>query len=246
LDSSTNSGNTNQMNLFNTRVTARGVHRRRVMLRITGIVVLICVLLLLLSFCMASFVDKAGHFTVNVPEGLSSRSISLSIDREFTEATTFLKADPVENMDNITEAWLPADIDEQDGSHNGANYIAYTFYLRNNHDEPIDYVGSIDINSVYKDTDHAVRVKVYRNGEPTVYAKPQKANGEPEPDTTAFFSKTKVMSQTFEGLEAGGIDKYTVVIWLEGEDPECVDDILGGEMKMAMQFNVLETEEVPA
>ncbi len=246
MDSSGKTGTTNPMNLFNTRVTARGVHRRRVWLRVTGIVVLICILLLLLSFCMASFVDKAGHFTVLVPDGLSSRSISLSIDKEFTNATTYLEADPVPNMDNITEAWLPEDIDKQDGSYNGANHIAYTFYIRNNDDEAIDYVAAIDILSVYKGTDHAVRVKVYRNGEPTLYAKPQKESGEPEPGTTPFFSKTKVMSQTFEGLEAGGIDKYTVVIWLEGEDPECVDDILGGEMKMAMQFNVLETEEVPA
>ncbi len=246
MGNSVNPNNANQMKMFNTRVTAKGVHRRKVMLRVVGIVVLICILLLLLSFCMANFMDKAGNFTVNVPEGLSARSISVSETADFENPTTFLAADPVDKMDNITEAWLPADIAEVDGSHNGDNYIAYTFYLRNNDDEPIDYVADIDINSVYLDTDHAVRVKVYRNGEPTVYAKAQKADGKPEPNTTPFFSNTKVMSQTYEGIEAGGIDKYTIVIWLEGNDPECVDDILGGEMKMAMQFHVLETEEVKA
>lgn len=238
--------NNEQMNIFNTRVTAKGVYRRRLWLRTAGIVALICVLLLLVSFSLAYFVDKAGHFTVNIPDELSSRSISLSTDKDFTSPTTYLAADPVEYMDNITEAWLPTDIAEVDGSHNGDNHIAYTFYLRNNDDEPISYSADIDILSVYKDTDHAVRVKVYRNGEPTLYAKPQKADGNPEPDTTPFFSNTKVMSQIFEDVEPGAIDKYTVVIWLEGNDPECVDDILGGEMKMAMQFNVLETEEVKA
>lgn len=235
-----------KMKIFNTRVTAKGVYRRRLWLRTAGIVALICILLLLASFALGTFLDKAGHFTVNIPDELSSKSISLSVDKDFTSPTTFLAADPIEYMDNITEAWLPADIADVDGSHNGKNHIAYTFYLRNNDDEAISYAADIDILSVYKDTDHAVRVKVYRNGEPTLYAKPQKESGEPEPDTTPFFSKTKVMSQTFEDLEAGGIDKYTVVIWLEGNDPECVDDILGGEMKMAMQFNVLETEEVQA
>lgn len=246
MGNSVNPNTVNKMNMFNTRVTAKGVYRRRIWLRTAGIVALICILLLLISFSLAYFVDKAGRFTVNVPEGLSSRSISISETADFAVATTFLKADPVESMDNITESWLPADVADVDGSHNGDNHIAYTFYLRNNDDEAIDYAATIDILSVYKDTDHAVRVKVYRNGEPTLYAKPQKTNGEPEPDTTPFTSNTKVMSQTYEGLEAGGIDKYTVVIWLEGEDPECVDDILGGEMKMAMQFKIVETEEVQA
>ncbi len=246
MGNSVNPNNANQMKMFNTRVTAKGVHRRKVMLRVAGIVVLICILLLLLTFCMGSFVNKAGNFTVYVPEGLSARSISVCETADFASPTTFLEAERVDSMDNITEAWLPADIAEIDGPHNGANYIAYTFYLRNNADEPIDYVADIDVRSVYLDTDHAVRVKVYRNGEPTLYAKAQKESGDPEPGTTPFYSDTKIMSQTYEGVEAGGIDKYTIVIWLEGNDPECVDDILGGEMKMAMQFHVLETEEVKA
>ena len=34
----------------------------------------------------------------------------------------------------------------------------------------------------------------------------------------------------------GEVDKYTVVIWLEGEDPECVNDILGGTIEMMFKF----------
>ena len=37
----------------------------------------------------------------------------------------------------------------------------------------------------------------------------------------------------------GEIDRYTVVIWLEGEDPECVNAIMGGEAKFSMQFEVI-------
>ena len=28
----------------------------------------------------------------------------------------------------------------------------------------------------------------------------------------------------------------TVVIWLEGDDPECVDNLLGGEIKISMNI----------
>jgi hypothetical protein len=39
------------------------------------------------------------------------------------------------------------------------------------------------------------------------------------------------------------IDKITIVIWLEGDDPECVNAILGGEMKMHMEITEEHTEE---
>ena len=35
----------------------------------------------------------------------------------------------------------------------------------------------------------------------------------------------------------GYVDKYTVVIWLEGDDPECVDRIVGGSMKFDMSID---------
>ena len=37
-------------------------------------------------------------------------------------------------------------------------------------------------------------------------------------------------------MKPGDIDRYTVVIYLEGEDPECVDAIIGGEIKLNMEF----------
>ena len=31
-------------------------------------------------------------------------------------------------------------------------------------------------------------------------------------------------------------DRITVVVWLEGDDPECVDNLLGGEIKIHMEI----------
>ena len=31
-------------------------------------------------------------------------------------------------------------------------------------------------------------------------------------------------------------DRFTVVIYLEGDDPECVDAIIGGELKLKMEI----------
>ena len=81
---------------------------------------------------------------------------------------------------------------------------------------------------------------VIKNGEEKVYAKAKMGSTEPEPDTIAFSSNTQVLKNVTEDFKSGDVDKYTVVIWLEGEDPECVDNIRGGVVKMSMNFKVLD------
>ena len=31
-------------------------------------------------------------------------------------------------------------------------------------------------------------------------------------------------------------DRFTIVIFLEGDDPECINDLIGGEIKMHMDI----------
>ena len=44
-----------------------------------------------------------------------------------------------------------------------------------------------------------------------------------------------------EGFEPKAKDKYTVVIWLEGNDPDCIDELIGGTLKLSMDFKITET-----
>ena len=230
-----------RMKPFAVRVTARSVRRRNVMLRIFSIILLIAILLLGISYALSAFVNKAGNFTVWISDE-DMNLITLSDTADFEKCATMLEADIIPQMDNITKSWMPENLDEVDGCHNGDNYIAYTFYLKNAGENEIDYSSQIDIHAVTKAADNAVRVMVIKNGEETVYAKAQKGSNEPEPDTVAFLSNTQVFKNTTEGFGSGAVDKYTVVIWLEGNDPECIDDIRGGVVKMSMNFKVLEKD----
>ncbi len=230
-----------RMKPFAVRVTARSVRRRNVMLRIFSIILLIVILLLGISYVLSAFVNKAGNFTVWISDE-DMNLITLSDTADFEKCATMLEADIIPQMDNITKSWMPENLDEVDGCHNGDNYIAYTFYLKNAGENEIDYSSQIDIHAVTKAADNAVRVMVIKNGEETVYAKAQKGSNEPEPDTVAFLSNTQVFKNTTEGFGSGAVDKYTVVIWLEGNDPECIDDIRGGVVKMSMNFKVLEKD----
>ena len=231
-----------RMNPFFIRATARSVARRNVLLRVFSIVLLFATLALGTFYALFAFVNKAGNFTVWVPQGNDARAITLSDTPDFAECSTMLEADVIPQMDNITRSWMPAVLDDVDGCHNGEYYIAYTFYLKNVGTEEIDYSAQIDIHGVTLEADNAVRVIVIKNGEETVYAKAQKGSTEPEPDTVAFLSNTVVMSDTTESFQPEAVDKYTVVIWLEGNDPECIDNIRGGVVKMSMNFQVLEAD----
>ena len=51
-----------------------------------------------------------------------------------------------------------------------------------------------------------------------------------------------VASGAVTEVEPQEVHKYTVVIWLEGDDPDCTNDLIGGHAGMEMNFK-LESEE---
>ena len=57
------------------------------------------------------------------------------------------------------------------------------------------------------------------------------------------FADDTIILEKRDGLNPGERDKVTIVIWLEGDDPECVNAILGGEMKMHMDIYEEHVEE---
>ena len=142
-------------------------------------------------------------------------------------------------MTNISIKWLPQNINnETDGSHNGDNYIAYTFYVENQGTEATNYWYRMVIDDVIKDADEAIRVMIYRNDEKVVYAKESTMDGQPEKGTTAFLKDEDgtIILQKRENIEPYELDKFTIVIWIEGDDPECTNSLLGGEVKMHMDI----------
>ncbi len=231
------------MHKYTVKRTGKQVMRLQMMLRITAVIVAAVFLFVLLLYLFSLFSTQAGRFTVRTTDGRRGLILSETADFEFWSA--ILEADPVESMDNITYEWMPTDLTETDGSHNGDNYLCYTFYVKNTGQEDIDYQATIDIEWMKLAVDEAVRVQLYRNEESTVYAKMGK-DGKPEVDpmfeTTPFTDAVTITDYIREDFVVDEVDKYTVVVWLEGNDPECIDDILGGELKMSMNFHVLDEE----
>ena len=51
---------------------------------------------------------------------------------------------------------------------------------------------------------------------------------------------TKGIIRNFKPLDQ---TKFTVVVWLEGDDPECVDRVIDGLAKLEMNFQVIGESE---
>lgn len=54
-----------------------------------------------------------------------------------------------------------------------------------------------------------------------------------------FVSDTIIASGYQTEVEPLEKHKYTVVIWLEGDDPDCTDDLIGGHLGMDMRFRLV-------
>lgn len=217
------------------KVKAEKIYRGKLLSRVIKMGLLILLLFFSLLYLVLYVVNSNGYFTIKLDKNLKAeRHILLSSDSEFSAETVEIKVKGLEYMDNITESWIPMDeAIKKEGDNSGDNYIAYTYFIKNDGEQKTDYKSKIVVESVIKNVDDAVRVAVFTNGEKKVYAKKAK-NGKEEPNTIAFLSNHLIMEQERNGLEPGQIDRYTILVWLEGKDPECIDDIIGGEMKMSM------------
>ena len=204
----------------------------RLQLALLGMLLLVCIL-----FITAFMQEKMGNFTINLDRlELYRKGISIADNGSFDGANARLVAANVEDATNISIDDLPDDLDEQEGTHNGKNYMAYTYYVRNAGKEDLGYVASITLDSCAKGAEDAVRVAVWRNGERVVYAEPSE-NGEPESGCTNFVDNDIVCKYEEKNFLVGNVDRYTIVIWMEGDDPECVDKIIGGSVEFSMHID---------
>lgn len=220
-------------------VTADKIKKRKNLLKFLRVGIVGTMTAMTSLFIVLNIVYNGGKFSIDLDkEFAEEKGIVLYEDSETKVTTRRLFAEDIEYMDNISINWIPLNVhDEKDGAHNGTNYIAYTFYIENQGDETIDYWYTVFIDDVIKGVDEATRIMVFRNDEKKVYAKVNADTMEPEKDTNPFFSNEIAVVEKREGLNPTEFDKFTIVVWLEGDDPDCVNKIIGGEIKLHMEIN---------
>lgn len=220
------------------KVTADKINKRNKFAKNLKLILLILFFVLLIIYFVLSVVFEGANFTISLdPEFTNKKGITLYNDAEQKTAVKKLYVESEGFMDNISIDWLPEDLgDSAGGSHNGDNYIAYTFYIENQGEETLNYWYEISIVDVIKNVDEAIRIIVYHNGERTVYAKVNGDTKEAEKDTVKFNSEKIAVLENRDDFKPNDVDKFTVVFFLEGDDPDCIDTLIGGEIKMRMDI----------
>jgi len=225
-------------------VKANKINRRKKTIKITKIVSLVLFIFLTLTFIVLSLIYKGGRFVITLdPNADLESSIIIYENHEDRNFARRLYAEEMPFMDNISIKWLPKNIDtEADGDHNGKNYIAYTFYVENTGKENINYWYEVIVDDVIKRVDEAIRIMIFVNGDRTVYAKKNAVTEKAELDTTPFYDglqaneENTIILEQREKLKPKEADRITIVVWLEGDDPDCINAIIGGEIKMHMNI----------
>lgn len=204
--------------------------------------IIILVAFVAAAYAISYFYDKFGSFTVRIDKyDMINQGLALSETPDYDRSVATLNADIVYDMTNISGHDLPDNIDMVNGSHNGDNYIAYTFFLANAGSDTITYTGEITMENVTNNLDEAIRVAVYINGKKTVYGKTKSNGTGKESDCDYEFASSNIVMQTeHKDFEPNSKDKYTIVVWLEGNDPDCTDALIGGTMKLGMDFKMIE------
>lgn len=227
------------------RLTAKKINKRDRAIKIIIRVVAILLLILFLFYVLLEMVYKGGDFTITLDPQFSLKSGLRMYDNiELKDEKIKLYGKGMDFMDNISIKWLPDNLDKLGGgSHNKDNYIAYTFYLENTGRREIDYWYEVSFVDVIKRVDEAVRIMVIRNGKKEVYAKINNLTKKEEEGTKAFYNDKTAILENRKDMKPKEIDTMTFVMWIEGDDPDCLDDIIGGELKTKIRIIESHIEE---
>ncbi len=220
--------------------TAKEVKGYNVAIRILSAALGVALLLTTILYIIAALYMKTGSFTVRIDKvDMTKYGLTLSESRDMFSPTSHLNAKIEKSITNIAEDWLPDNLGMIDGDHSGSNYIAYTFYLQNGGDVEVSYEYSVVMANITNALDEAIRLRLYVNDVPTNYAKTRSDGKGPEQGAKEFYSSTLMMKDRKDGFMPGDVTKFTVVLWIEGNDPDCVDWLIGGEMKVEMDIGII-------
>lgn len=239
--------------------------------------------LLLLSLgAMAMVSQMRGLFTINLSDGMYKNGFVLSETEDFGQTAGNLFCEPAMGVHCLSITSIPADIDEYEGQRNGTGYFAYSYFLRNEGVDTVDYDWELQVTAESQDLSQGVWIMVIEDGVMRLYAE-RTPDGlvqtlPSQDDNTRGYLDIPVMSLadpslrfletvrevgqltykrvipipfededtvargTKTGIAPQEVHKYTIVVWLEGDDPQCTDDMIGGHLGLSMQYTLKEEE----
>lgn len=223
-------------------------------MRISTIAILVSLILLIMFAGFTIYGNKVGNFIINVSNG--EVRIALSVKEDMSERTSRIAFNGLQGQGETTYSDLPSDISSGMGDKSDRlvnRYLAYSFWLINESDRGVDYVMDLNVIDTVGDPLSIIRVMVIEGDKPrddasnVIFAKAEPSESENERliaelnrygyyETQPITSNGKIFSIRGRDLPPKIGQKYTIVIWNEGCDPQCNDDRLGDRVKMQIDI----------
>ena len=223
---------------------------------------------------VAYFGQYMGTFVISLDDAALALGISLSEHEEFETSSSRLLVNPVNAATPTTftdikfgdAVMTDGDMDKTDSN----NYIAYTFYLKNEGNISVDVELNLDTVTVTNNVDKALRIVVIEGGtvdedgavkftKGTLFLKDDGHGDENiikvisrQPDVKAFYDSFDKQLLTaddnfgnyvVENFVPQEVRKFTIIFWLEGWDGDCNDALKHGQLKMKLVFAIRKTND---
>jgi hypothetical protein len=228
-------------------------HRLK-LLRISTFAILASLAVLLLFAAFTLYGNKVGNFVVAIGNNDDSAQLSLSMTEDLSDATTRLSVNTLSSQTNATYRWIPDNISSGIGDKNDNNkfyYTAFSFYLVNaSKSSTVDYEMTLKITQSVGEPLSVLRFMIIEGDDDksngTVYALEEETAEQTAQleqsagyTTQPLYSADTVAKKSYYALGAGERQKYTVVIWVEGYDPDCNDERVDDRVRLEMDFTAL-------
>lgn len=204
---------------------------------------------------------QSGNFVVKVESGDASKSIAITDSFEDRVYTNKLVANGIEGMTNTTPRWfLDGDTAEEQNvglkllTQDLGNVIddstayIYTFLIVNTGSNAVSINLEMNLSNTSNGVDDAVRVMSYNDDSEdiNIYQKADAIETEYAyypVSPQLFASENIVYNESVTVLpttdpEKPSYIKYSVIFWLEGQDPECTEAIFNGTIKFSLKCSV--------
>lgn len=235
------------------------------------------ILLLIALFSISLISQMKGHFTVNMSKDLFEQGFALSDSPDFSSSSSHLFATPAADIACMSIVDIPPNVDSFDGEHNGDNFFAYSFYIKNMGDNHASCAWNLSITSESMSLSKAAWILIFIDGQLSIFAAPDD-NGLPQtlppPDSPfaypdlqifdslknpsqinllssspvplfnispiPFLSPSVIASDSFVDLPPDHSKKFTIVVWLEGNDPDASSDLIGSHLGLELSFSAID------
>jgi hypothetical protein len=227
------------------------VRRRLLVNRFLSLGIMITAVLSIVFGLVTFYGQNAGNFVMSVDAAARDRGIIISETLEFSIKTTRLMSEPISDAREVTYSWLKIEeVRNANGNYydEDHDYVAYTFYLKNDGKETVDLSYYLRITDIYNNLDHAIRILIIEDDmesfyQETIYMRPDSKEAfypDDYPETTDFLSERMVTRKPILNFRPNQIRKFSIIVWMEGYDPDTTDSIMGGMIKMELVISILQ------